>query len=84
MDGPDLYHAVADRWPHLVQHLGFITGDTLSAGAAHFLDKAERPYLEKPFTPHELRDLVDKLISSGDDTGDGSRQHTQDSAWTAG
>ena len=84
MDGPELYHAVADRWPHLVRRLGFITGDTLSAGAAHFLDKAERPYLEKPFTPDELRDLVDKLISSDDDADDGSRQHTQGSTWTAG
>jgi len=49
------------NWPGLDECLGFITGDTMSAGAEEFLTQAGRPYLEKPITPGDLRGLTAQI-----------------------
>jgi PAS domain S-box-containing protein len=61
MDGPSFYRALAKVRPEQLSTLAFITGDTLSQKVREFLDAAERPYLEKPISPEDLRKLVDLL-----------------------
>ena len=67
LDGPRFYEILRDKTPHLLDRIGFITGDTLSPTVATFLESCGCPYLEKPFTPAEVRDLVGRLA-----TGNGS------------
>ena len=61
LTGRDFLQAVQERWPGLEDRLGFVTGDTMSPGAEEFLRSAQRPYLEKPVTPVDLRALVAQL-----------------------
>jgi CheY-like chemotaxis protein len=61
VDGPALYAWVAAERPHLLDRLAFVTGDTLGPNAARFLASANRPCLEKPFTPKALRDFVERV-----------------------
>ena len=62
MDGPTLYQAIGTARPDLIEGLAFITGDTLSPKVKEFLDASQRPYLEKPIGPKDIRDLVDLLM----------------------
>lgn len=62
MDGPAFFAALQDTKPDLVAGLGFMTGDTLSQRVSDFLRNAERPYLEKPITPNDLRDIIARLM----------------------
>lgn len=70
LSGRDLLRAIRERWPGLDSRLGFITGDTMSPGAEEFLSQANCPYLEKPITPTDLRELVARIRarSEGTDT----------------
>jgi CheY-like chemotaxis protein/anti-sigma regulatory factor (Ser/Thr protein kinase) len=69
LDGKDFLSILRDRWPGLEARLGFITGDTMSPGAEHFLGQAGRPYLEKPITPADLRALAARILSENQGTG---------------
>jgi PAS domain S-box-containing protein len=62
MDGPGFYRALSDTKPEQISGLAFITGDTLSPQAREFLNASEQPYLEKPLTPRDIRELVDLLM----------------------
>jgi PAS domain S-box-containing protein len=61
VDGPALFAWLGDEKPGLRQRIAFVTGDTLGAGAGGFLAHANRPILEKPFVPAELRRLMTEL-----------------------
>jgi CheY-like chemotaxis protein len=58
MNGTELYHHLKEKYPEMVNKVIFTTGDVLSAYIKAFLEKANRPYLTKPFTPDELRAIV--------------------------
>ena len=60
--GPSFYHALGNSNPDQIAGLAFITGDTLSPRVKEFLDASERPYLEKPVMPNDLRELVELLM----------------------
>ena len=61
IDGPALYKILGERWPELIPVLAFITGDTLSSRVKEFLERSGRPFVEKPITPAEVRDLVARV-----------------------
>ena len=61
MDGPGLYRALSASKPEQIDVLAFITGDTLTPKVREFLEASERPYLEKPILPRDIRELVDLL-----------------------
>ena len=63
VDGPALFAWLGETKPHLRQRIAFVTADTLGAAAAEFLAHANRPFLEKPFVPAELRRLMGELCS---------------------
>ncbi|WP_353217799.1 ATP-binding protein [Sandarakinorhabdus sp.] len=62
LDGPALHAWIKTNRPDLVGRIAFVTGDTLSGIAADFLDGAQCPFLEKPFTPAALRTLVADML----------------------
>ena len=62
-DGIGLYQTLARLTPGLLDRVGFVTGDTFSSSAREFLRQSERPYIEKPLTPEQVRRLVDELQS---------------------
>jgi two-component system NtrC family sensor kinase len=65
VDGPTLFAWLGETKPHLRKRMAFITADALGAAAAGFLAHANRPVLEKPFLPAELRQLMGQLCSPG-------------------
>lgn len=62
LDGPALYREIKAKYPALAASIVFVTGDTLSHAARTFLDEADRPVIEKPFTPQEVRQVVDACL----------------------
>ena len=58
MNGKQLYQVIIDKYPKLVDRVIFATGDTMDGYTQRFLELAGRPYLLKPFTIDELRDIV--------------------------
>lgn len=62
LDGPALYGILRDRKPELADRLAFVTGDTMSPKARQFLQSTDRPYIEKPINPNEVRSLVLSLL----------------------
>jgi PAS domain S-box-containing protein len=68
LDGPGLYEELCRRDPAMARRLMFITGDTLSAAAQAFLQRAHRRAIEKPFVPDEVRRAVREALG-GDRPG---------------
>jgi DNA-binding response OmpR family regulator len=58
MNGTELYQQLKERHPKIANKVIFTTGDVLNADIKAFLEKTNRPYLTKPFTPDELRAIV--------------------------
>ncbi|MEA3412201.1 MAG: PAS domain S-box protein [Pseudomonadota bacterium] len=61
MDGPELWRTLREQHPDLANRMAFITGDTLSASIAPFLKETGLPWLEKPFTPEQVLELVARI-----------------------
>ena len=74
LDGPGLYEELCRRNPAMTSHLLFITGDTLSPGARVFLQRVQRPAIEKPFVPDEVRRAVRAALDRADQTGQTPRE----------
>jgi two-component system NtrC family sensor kinase len=64
LDGPGLYRELEARQPHLLRHMIFLTGDTLSAETKKFLDGIDTPRLTKPFTVAEARRVVEQALQA--------------------
>lgn len=64
MDGRALYERAEELRPGLSDRFLFITGDTLSPLAREFLVEGERPHLEKPIAPVDLRNAVAEAIAA--------------------
>ena len=62
MDGRRMFNHIADHHPAEVERLAFLTGDTISPDAQVFLRATNRPYLEKPIKPNELRSFVHQWV----------------------
>jgi two-component system NtrC family sensor kinase len=62
LDGPGFYRRLGESYPHLLQRVIFLTGDTLSPEAQEFLDKLEVSRLNKPFRAAEVRRVVEQVL----------------------
>ncbi|TQV81825.1 ATP-binding protein [Denitrobaculum tricleocarpae] len=58
IDGRGLYNALETDFPYLLRRCAFITGDTMGKASQALLKELDRPFLEKPVSPDELRKLV--------------------------
>ena len=63
VSGPQVYEAVRQRHPRLLDRFVFITGDPLHEKTRQFLASIKNPVLTKPFDLAPLRDLVRRLVS---------------------
>ncbi len=63
MDGPGLYHALAEHRPELLTRLVFITGDTLAADITGFLSETGANVIEKPLDPPDVSRTVQALLA---------------------
>jgi PAS domain S-box-containing protein len=64
MDGPSLYRTLRRERPDLIKGFAFTTGDTLTPGLRDFIDSTERPCIEKPITPRDVRQVVKLILRS--------------------
>jgi CheY-like chemotaxis protein len=62
VSGPDLHARLAETKPHLIERMGFVTGDTLGSSMDDFLRGCGRPVLEKPFTKVGVRCLIASIL----------------------
>lgn len=62
MDGAAFYRALQEVRPQQIGGLAFVTGDTLSSRVGDFLARTDCPYLEKPFVPADVLDLVAQVM----------------------
>ena len=65
LDGRGLYETIRDKHPQILERTAFITGDTMGVASMSLLQESKRPYLEKPVSPAELRELVYGILNQG-------------------
>ena len=58
MSGEKLYAAIREHYPHMLNRIIFLTGDTVSPGSRSFLEKTGARWLSKPFNIAELERVV--------------------------
>ena len=63
LDGPGLYQALAQQYPHLQQRFVVLTGNTLSPETLAFSAQHGVPQLTKPFTASEVRRIIQQVLS---------------------
>jgi CheY-like chemotaxis protein len=62
MNGKELFQVIVDRYPRLAGRVIFSTGDVIDGHTERFLELTGRPHLSKPFTPHELVNIVKETL----------------------
>ena len=66
IDGRGFFEVIRAEFSDLLPRTGFLTGDTMGQASQRFLKDAERPYLEKPASPRELRAFVARLAGGAE------------------
>ena len=62
LDGPGLYQALAQQYPHLCQRTVVFTGDTLSPEVHAFFAEYDVPRLTKPVTMAAVRRVIAQIL----------------------
>jgi CheY-like chemotaxis protein len=62
--GMQLYAQIAQVAPACLNRIIFMTGGAFTPQARAFLDKLDRPHLEKPFSERDLREAIARVTSS--------------------
>jgi len=62
MNGRELYQWLKEKHPQLVNRVIFTSGDVMAGDTQSFLEQAARPFLPKPFTPDEIRTIVQEAL----------------------
>jgi len=63
MSGIELYQWLKETHPELVKKVIFTTGDVMSGDTPAFLQQAARPFIPKPFTPAELKNIIKQTLA---------------------
>ncbi len=66
LSGREFYEELVRRRPELAARLVFSSGDTVRGDTLAFLESLDRPYLHKPFSLAELRDLLGEVARAHD------------------
>ncbi|HEV8122751.1 MAG TPA: ATP-binding protein [Gemmatimonadales bacterium] len=61
LGGQEFYEELMSKNPAIAQRVVFSTGDTLRGDTLKFLEREGRPYLSKPFSLTELRNLLVRM-----------------------
>ena len=62
MNGKELFLWLKNKYPGKADKVVFTSGDTVSGNTQSFLEQSGRPFIPKPFTPDELRTVVNKTL----------------------
>ncbi|WP_299723832.1 ATP-binding protein [uncultured Tateyamaria sp.] len=71
VDGRRIYEALVSEFPEMLKRTAYITGDIMGQSSHGLLRETGLPYLEKPVSPIELRDLVAKILADQKGLSDG-------------
>jgi two-component system NtrC family sensor kinase len=63
LGGQEFYERLVLANPAAAQNVVFSTGDTIRGDTRDFLDREGRPYLNKPFSLAELRNLLNQIAT---------------------
>ncbi len=63
LSGLQVYEAVRQRHPHLVDRFIFLTGGVLHENSRAFLSSIANPVIKKPFELGALRELVRRVLA---------------------
>ena len=66
MDGIQLYQYLEQEHPELARRVIFTSGDIMSGYIAQFVEGTKRPFLPKPFTPDELKQVIRDALAEID------------------
>ena len=58
MGGIELFNKLKEHHSDLINTFIFMSGDILGGSTAHFLEEVKKPFLAKPFSPDELRNVL--------------------------
>jgi CheY-like chemotaxis protein len=64
MSGERLHAAIRENYPHMLDRIIFVTGDTVSPGSRSFLEQTGARWLSKPFNIAEIERLVSGCLRS--------------------
>lgn len=62
LNGKELYQWLEEKHPQVTDGVVFSTGDVLDGDTQYFLEHTGRPFLSKPFTPNELKAVMNKAL----------------------
>ena len=62
ISGIQLYEYMEKFYPDATRRVIFMTGDYLNGITYSFLERIKRPFLNKPFTPDQVMDLVNRVL----------------------
>jgi DNA-binding response OmpR family regulator len=62
MSGKELYEWLMEKHLSLAEWVIFTTGDLLEGGTKSFLEGTGRPFLPKPFSPDDLKAIMNKAL----------------------
>jgi two-component system NtrC family sensor kinase len=66
ISGLQVYEAVRERHPHLLDRFIFLTGGVLHEKSRKFLSSITNPVVKKPFELGALRELVRRVLTRAD------------------
>lgn len=64
MDGKALYESLLKAYPGSASRTVFMTGSAISQETDGFLQRSDRPILQKPFTAEELRIIIREVLKA--------------------
>lgn len=64
MDGRELYQIIEKLRPELKERIIFTTGDIINYDTQSFLKESRKKYLEKPFTPADLKRIISDYFTA--------------------
>ncbi len=62
MSGIQLFEHFEKEHRERTERVLFMTGDSLNTATAQFLQRINRPYLMKPFTPSQIQELIKQTL----------------------
>lgn len=64
LDGPDFYATLLQQHSYLCQRVIFLTGDTLGADSAAFLEQCGQPWVYKPCNAADIRTAIQQMLQT--------------------
>jgi CheY-like chemotaxis protein len=69
ISGIQLYEYLEKEHPDLTNKVIFATGDYMNSNTRQFLDRVKRPFLAKPYTPAQVKSIINSLVAGFSSTG---------------